>query len=118
MAFQQPREWKQLERHPLSAEYKDLAGQRWQDLLGSMRKHGFLDGHEIILHDGKILEGWQRQQACLETGIKPRYKSVPKGISPEDYVEAANDPRRHETPEEAETRVAMRRERVARALAE
>lgn len=111
-------DFKGLERHPLSADYKDLAGKARKRLKAGMEKFGFLPDRPVVLapdaQDGgktKILDGWQRHTIALELGIEPVYRQLPEGVLPEAYVEAANDARRHESPELTEKRI---KERVAR----
>lgn len=106
-------EWKSLTRHPLSAEYHDLAGEQLAALESSILGHGFDSAFSIVLHNGQILDGWQRQIVCLKLGIVPAYRQLPEGISPEEYVALANDCRRHETAEQRDARLAARRKLVA-----
>ena len=113
-----PVDLRQLKRHPLSAEYRDITGTAWTSFCLKMKRVGFLKAFPIILHDGMVLDGWQRLRVCIETGIEPTFDGLPDGISPEDYVESVNDERRHETPEERDQRIAARRERVAEARQE
>jgi hypothetical protein len=114
--MKRPKLWKELERHPLSSEYEDLAGDRWIGLLGSIRR-GFDKRKPIILyeHGGKpkILDGWQRQRACLECDVTPIYDGLPSGLTAEELVERDNDHRRHESPEQAAKRIEARQARVA-----
>lgn len=115
--MKQPQKWRPLERHPLSAEYADLAGAEYDWLCADIRTNGFDKRHPIILYDGKIIDGWQRQRACIEMGIRPFYAPLPRGVEPEDFVTRENDQRRHEGEESRRRRVAARRERVAAAAA-
>ena len=55
----QPRNWKQLLRHPLSADYEDLTGREWQLFVDGVRKYGILGNRAITLYEGKIIDGWQ-----------------------------------------------------------
>jgi hypothetical protein len=115
--MKQPGYWKKLERHPLSAEYGDLSGRAWDLFKAQLRTYG-LSGRKITLHEGKVLDGWQLQRACVELDIKPDYQPLPAWPwTPEAFVEAQNDHRRHETQEQAVKRVEERRERVAQARA-
>lgn len=112
-----PQLWKHLKRHPLSAAYRDITGAAREAFVAKMRVIGFLKTFPIILHDGQVLDGWQRLSVCIELNIVPTFSELPDGITPEDYVIAVNDARRHETAEEADERVAARRERAAEARA-
>ena len=117
-ALTQPRPWQQLLRHPLSAQYEDLDGPMFEALCESIKKNGFDENHKIILYEGRILDGWQRQRACVKLGIRPIYDELPKGRDAEAFVEKNNDVRRHEPKEKVEKRIAQRKERVAQARAE
>lgn len=111
-------EWKQLERHPLSAEYADLPDAVFRQMVEAIRRHGIID-RSVTLHEGMILDGWQFHRACIEAGVRPDYVDVADLlIAPEVYVAIKNDLRRHETPQQAERRIAARRQRVADARAE
>lgn len=106
--------WKDLRRHPLSSEYKDIAGPDWYAFTIKMKQLGFLPGHKIILHEQMVLDGWQRLRACLETATEPEFEPLPAGVDPKLYVEAVNDARRHESEAERQAR----RERVVKKVAE
>lgn len=111
-------EWKQLERHPLSAEYADLPDAVFRQMVQAIRTHGIID-RSVTLHEGMILDGWQFHRACIAAGVRPDYVDVADLlIAPEAYVAIKNDFRRHETPQQAERRIAARRQRVAEARAE
>jgi hypothetical protein len=114
--MKRPKPWKELERHPLSSEYEDLTGDRWDGLLSSIQR-GFDKRKPIILHEHegklKILDGWQRQRACIVCNVTPIYRGLPRELTPEELVERDNDHRRHETPEQAVRRIEARRARVA-----
>jgi len=113
-----PTDWKQLERHPLSAEYADLPDAVFRQMVDAIREHGIVD-RSVTLHEGMILDGWQFHRACIAAGVRPDYVDVSDLlIAPEVYVAIKNDLRRHETPQQAERRIAARRQRVAEARAE
>ena len=67
--------WKELERHPLSAEYRDITGKAWERFLCKF-KLGFNKAFPIYLHEGKVIDGWQRLRACLELGIEPIFTDL------------------------------------------
>ena len=55
MAFKQPKQWQILKRHPLSAEYEDISGQEWQNLVASITgPRGFDKRKPIVMLDGEI----------------------------------------------------------------
>lgn len=115
--MKQPKFWKTLKRHPLSAEYADLSGPEWNEFL-SLMANGYDKSRPIVLFDGMVLDGWQRQRACVATDTPPVYVDLPKGWHADAFVEMANDRRRHETPETRTARIEARRARVAQARSE
>jgi hypothetical protein len=109
------RDWRSLERHPLSAQYPDIIGRAWELYVQNLKENGIVGRRKITLYEGKVLDGWQLYRACLEVGIEPEFQELPEGISAEDYVETINDHRRHETQEQALQRAEARCQRVAAA---
>jgi hypothetical protein len=109
--------WKELERHPLSAAYKDIGGTAWKRFKEDLKKHGIVNGRCVTLHEGKVFDGWQLQRACVEADIEPEYRTLqlPEGMDPEEAVQIVNDNRRHETAKQIDQRVKKRRARVAAA---
>jgi hypothetical protein len=114
-----PGPWKQLRRHPLSGEYHDLAGRPWEQFVENLKQHGVVGGRKVTLYEGKVIDGWQLQRACVEANVRPKYQQLRLrgGMTPEEYVETVNDLRRHETQEQVMQRVEARRQRVAEARA-
>lgn len=104
-----PQLWKHLKRHPLSAEYRDITGPAWFRFCQRLKSIGFLARFPIILLDGEVLDGWQRLRGCIETNVEPTFEKLADGVDPEEYVEAVNDERRHETSDERQERI----ERIA-----
>lgn len=102
--------WKTLERHDIGGAYPDVDknSERFKRRVEVIK-----DGRipTVTLLGGKVLDGWQRYQASLVAEVKPNFVAVPKGMTPEEFVEDVNDLRRHEVASEVEERV---RERVAR----
>jgi hypothetical protein len=117
MPFAQPKAWKTLERHPLSSEYDDIPSIMFKAMIDGVRQFGIV-GREIILHEGKVLDGWQLLRACIEADVKPEFAPLPKGVSAEEYVQLKNDVRRHETMPKAMARIEARRERITKAREE
>jgi hypothetical protein len=110
-------DWKSFERHPLSADYVNIDGEEWDKFVESLRLHGIVNDRRIIMYEGKVLDGWQLLRGCIEADIEPQIEPLPKGISPEAFVEIMNDRRRHEDAETVRKRAQARRERVAAARA-
>lgn len=122
MAFKQPKFWKTLLRHPLSAEYEDLAPSVFLALVEDIQTNGFDKNRFIVMApdeaDGgkmKVLDGWQRLQASIKGNVKPVFGALPRGMSPEEYVHRHNDNRRHESDAARKRRLDARASRVAEA---
>ncbi len=71
------------------------------------------NGRRITLYEGKVLDGWQMYRACFELCIDYQTINLPKEVDPEQFVETANEHRRHESQQVMERRAEKRRERVA-----
>src|SRR5262245_5437466 len=110
-----PRLWKNLKRHPLSEPYPDIRGPAWDQFVADVSEHGILNDRKVTVHDGMILDGWQLYRSCVELNVKPKVQPLPKGLTPDQFVQIVNDNRRHESQERLEHRAAERRERVAQA---
>lgn len=110
-------EWKTLERHSLSGVYPDISGRAWNRYVENLRLHGIVGDRKVVLHEGKVIDGWQLQRACVEADVRPDYEvlTLSAGMTAEEYVETVNDLRRHETQEQALRRIEERRQRVAAA---
>lgn len=66
------------------------------ELRSSIAAHGLRD--DIILLDGKILDGIHRYKACIEEEIKPTFSNYSEdldGKSPQEFVMDKNFTRRH-----------------------
>ena len=92
----QPRDWKSLERHPLSAEHDNINGDEWTNFVADLKEFGNIIGRPIILHDGKVIDGWQLQRAHIELDTKPQYVQTPEGVNIVDWVRILCDNRRHD----------------------
>src|SRR5260370_11801796 len=57
---------------------------------------GGLD-EEIVLYQGKILDGWSRYRACQAVRVAPRFREF-AGDDPMAYVLSKNVERRHMSP--------------------
>ena len=106
----QPKNWKELVRHPLCGEYRDIDGVAWENFKADLEEFGIVD-RRIVIEDREVIEGWQLYRACVELDLKPNFAGVPNGMSLPDFIRIKNDNRRHE-PEEC---IRLRRERVAEA---
>ena len=87
-----------LKRHPLSALFAqyDLKGEELSSLAESIRDHG--QQSPITLHEGMVLDGWNRHEACRVAGVEPVTIDLAPGQDPWEFVKGANMLRRHMTP--------------------
>lgn len=104
------KDWRTYQRHDISARYPDLKGQAYEDFRDNMNKRK-IRGRFITLYEGKVLDGWQLQRAAVELGIEPKYQNLREGEDPVEFVEEANEHRRHESVEKMCERAEVRRER-------
>jgi hypothetical protein len=80
------------EQHHLGRLVPAMSQTDFERLCAAIRAQGLLE--EIDLYEDKILDGWSRYQACLATGVQPRFRSF-TGDNPVAYVLAKNVQRRH-----------------------
>lgn len=87
-----------VERHELSSLFArhDLKRKPFQDLVDDIKTNGLL--FPITTFEEKILDGWNRYQACLEAGVEPRYCQLTQDQDPWSFVKGSNMLRRHMTP--------------------
>lgn len=81
-----------LEPHPAAGLMPAMTADEYAEMRDDMAENGLLT--PIVLHDGKILDGRHRYQACRELGIEPRFE-VYDGDNPVAYVVGTNLHRRH-----------------------
>lgn len=87
-----------LEAHELALLFPPMEERDFVELCESVKEHGLRD--DIILLDGKVLDGIHRYKACIIEGIKPtfcNYSTEFDGKSPEEFVMDKNFHRRHLT---------------------
>jgi len=97
-AFEKLKTEATLQQHPYGKVWSpyDLTG--FQEIAENIRQRG-LD-QEIVLYQGKVLEGWHRYLACLLNGIAPRFVEF-KGADLEAAERVhASELRRHSTPDQ------------------
>src|SRR5690606_3566296 len=88
----------QYEVHPLAEVFPLLSDQELSELADNIAANG--QRLEIVLLDGKILDGRNREAACLRAGIQPRYRQydpATDGEDPLEFVWSMNFGRRHLT---------------------
>jgi len=72
-----------------------LTGEELQVLATDIKERGLI--HEIVLYEGKILDGRNRYEACKIAGVQPRFKDWKGKGSPLGWVISTNLVRRHLT---------------------
>jgi len=83
--------------HPLADVLPLIEGAEFGRLVADIAEHGLLN--PITVHDGKILDGRNRQRACHAAGVEPRYVEF-DGKDPAAFVLSQNLARRHLGPSE------------------
>lgn len=73
--------------HPLAELFPLMADDEYEDLKKDIQEKGLLN--PITLLEGKILDGRNRYQACLDTGIEPRFEQY-QGEDARGYVISLN----------------------------
>lgn len=84
-----------LERHPYSALFSmhDLVGEDLDALVKSLLRDGLIS--PITTYQGKILDGWNRYQACSIAGVEPVFEKLAPGLDAWEFANAKNLLRRH-----------------------
>jgi len=82
------------EAHELANIFPLIEGDEFDKLVDDIKTNGLLN--PIVLYEGKILDGRNRFNACLEAGIQPLFVEY-DGDSPREYVLSLNLTRRHLT---------------------
>jgi hypothetical protein len=87
--------FKQYEFHPLANMFPLIRGEEFDKLVDDIRVHGLRE--EIIIYEGKILDGRNRYNACREAkaSLKVRYFDATTEGDPEAFVVSKNVLRRH-----------------------
>lgn len=82
------------QQHPLSAAFPAMSGAEYTELLESITDIGVQN--PITLHEGMVLDGWNRYCACEELGYECPERLF-DGDDPVRFVRAQNKHRRHLT---------------------
>lgn len=83
-----------MEYHELANIFPMMSADEFSALLSDMARNGYDQTAPIILYDGKILDGRNRQKAADEIGLKPFYQDY-QGNDPLGFVIRHNLNRRH-----------------------
>ena len=81
--------------HPVCLLFPQMTHEELQDLAEDIKVKGLL--HDILLHEGKILDGRNRYLACGMAGVEPRFKEWKGEGSPLQWAISENMVRRHLT---------------------
>jgi 16S rRNA G966 N2-methylase RsmD len=80
--------------HPVADVFPLLKGAEFDALVDSIKVTGLLNA--ITLHpDGRIIDGRNRERACAEAGVEPRYETWDGKGSLIAFAVAQNNDRRH-----------------------
>jgi hypothetical protein len=81
--------------HPVAVIFPLMDGEDYDKLVANIKEHG--QQVPIILHEGMILDGRNRERACRQLGIESQYQQYDGNQDPGDYVWSVNAQRRHLT---------------------
>jgi len=82
-----------LEQHELSAKFSRMSPEAIEAMAEDIKQNGLQ--HSILLYEGKVLDGWNRYEACLKAGVNPR-TTIFRGTDPAAIVISENIHRRHD----------------------
>lgn len=85
---------KKMDIHKYATIFPMMDEKEFNDLKEDIKENGLMD--EIIIYEGKVLDGRNRLQACEELGIKPKFKKY-EGENPLQFIISTNLKRRHLT---------------------
>lgn len=85
-----------MKYHPASEIFPMMDTNALTELSNDIKESGLLV--PIITHDGMILDGRNRFEACQLAGIKPTFMPFHSDLSPTEWVLSMNAKRRHLTP--------------------
>ncbi len=81
--------------HPICLLFPQMSREELQQLADDIKENGLLN--DIVLYQGKVLDGRNRQIACGMAGVLPRYVEWDGDGSPLQWVISENMVRRHLT---------------------
>ena len=98
--LERPRVYNRHAYHPIADMFPLLKDAEFDDLVEDIRKHGLRE--PISLFERKIIDGRNRERACIKAGVEPRYRSImfDNHDAAAAYVISKNIRRRHLTPEQ------------------
>ena len=63
-----------MKKHKLNF-YPEINGEAFDELKADIGRNGFDPARPVIIYQGEILDGWNRQRACDDLGIRPAYQA-------------------------------------------
>ncbi len=98
--LERPRVYVRHAYHPIADMFPLLKDAEFDELVEDFRKHGLRE--PISLFERKIIDGRNRERACIKAGVEPRYRSIKfdNHDAAAAYVISKNIRRRHLTPEQ------------------
>lgn len=96
---------KRLKPHPFGAIFPASSYDEYSLLVSGIKTRGFDPKHEIVLHEGMILDGNHRYTASKKARVEPLFRTFnpSKEGDPIDFVIRENLGRRNLTPSQAST---------------
>lgn len=94
----------EYEFHPYASVLPMLGVADANELAADIQANGLRE--EIVLFEGKILDGRNRFRACKTVGVEPRFRDFNGDGDPIDYIVSVNIKRRHLTQSQKATCVA------------
>jgi N6-adenosine-specific RNA methylase IME4/ParB-like chromosome segregation protein Spo0J len=82
-----------MDFHPVAQLFPMMTAEEYQALRDDIRLNGLRE--PIYVHEGKIIDGRNRYNACIELGIEPRYREWDGKGSLVAFVVSLNLHRRH-----------------------
>src|SRR5918996_2373958 len=82
-----------LEFHEIANIFPLMAERDYQELKADIEAHGLREA--IVIYEGKIVDGRHRYRACVELGIKPRFRVWDEQNSLLQFILSMNLHRRH-----------------------
>ncbi len=86
---------KHYDFHPICLLFPRMTDEELRELADDLKIKGLL--HDIVLYEGKILDGRNRYLACPMAGVEPRFSEWDGEGSPLEWVISENMVRRHLT---------------------
>lgn len=84
-----------MQRHPLSAAFPTMSAEEQYALTNDIDQHG--QREPITVHNGMVLDGWHRYQACQMLEIPCLEQELDEDSDPVAFVLSCNMHRRHLT---------------------